>query len=164
MDIREKQENLITDWEIAYELGYLIRSNGASEESFETIVATGPNSSLPHATLENRELGDLILMDWGSKYNGYCSDTSRTMIDYNNEKQKEVFDIVLEAYNKAIKALKAEKAACEIDNVARSIIEDYGYGENFIHSTGHSLGLNIHETPSISKKDKTVLEKIWLLQ
>ena len=159
LDIREKQENLITDWEIAYELGYLIRSNGASEESFETIVATGPNSSLPHATLENRELGDLILMDWGSKYNGYCSDTSRTMIDYNNEKQKEVFDIVLEAYNKAIKALKAEKAACEIDNVARSIIEDYGYGENFIHSTGHSLGLNIHETPSISKKDKTVLEK-----
>jgi len=159
LNIREKQEGSVTDWEIAYELGYLMRSNGGSEESFDIIVATGSNSSLPHGTIENKELEDLILIDWGSKYNGYCSDTSRTMIDYNNEKQKEVFEIVLEAYNKAIKYVKAEKTACEIDNVARSIIDDYGYGDNFIHSTGHSLGLDIHENPSISRKDKTILKE-----
>jgi Xaa-Pro aminopeptidase len=159
LDIREKREQSATDWEVAYELGYLMRSNGASEESFETIVATGSNSSLPHARLENKKLENIILMDWGSKYKGYCSDTSRTMIDEKNKKQKEIFDIVLEAHNKAIKSVRSGVKACDIDNMARSIISEYGYGENFIHSTGHSLGLDIHESPSISKKDETLLEK-----
>lgn len=159
LDIREKQESSVNDWEVAYELGYLMRSNGASEESFETIVATGSNSSLPHANLENKKLEDLILMDWGARYKGYCSDTSRTMINYNNEKQKEVFDIVLEAHHEAIKSLKAGELACNIDNIVRSVIDEYGYVENFIHSTGHSLGLDIHETPSISKRDKSILEE-----
>lgn len=159
LDIREKQEEKITDWEVAYELGYLMRSNGAEEESFETIVATGPNTSLPHARCENKELGNIILMDWGSKYNSYCSDTSRTIIDERNEKQKEIFDIVFEAYNAAINSIKPGIRACEIDKIARSIIKDYGYGDKFIHSTGHSLGLDIHESPTISKKDETILEK-----
>lgn len=159
LDIREKQENRVKDWEIAYELRYLMRDNGANQESFETIVATGPNTSLPHATIGNKELEDIILMDWGAKYNGYCSDTSRTMIDDKNEKEKEVFDIVLEAYKKTINGTKAGLKACEIDNIARSVISEYGYGDKFIHSTGHSLGLNIHETPSISKKDETFLEE-----
>lgn len=159
LNIREKQEEKVTDWEIAYELGYLMRSNGASEESFETIVATGPNTSLPHARCENKELGNIVLMDWASKYNGYCSDTSRTMIDDRNEKQKEVFDIVFQAYNSAIAGIKPGIKVCEIDKIARSIIEEYGYGDKFIHSTGHSLGLDIHESPSVSKKDETILEE-----
>lgn len=159
IDIREKQEENVKDWEIAYELGYLMRTNGASEESFETIVATGPNTSLPHARCENKKLGSIVLMDWGSKYNGYCSDTSRTIIDERDEKQKEIFDIVIEAYNSAIAGIKPGIRACDIDKIARSIIQDYGYGDNFIHATGHSLGLDIHENPSISKKDETILEE-----
>ena len=106
IDIRGKQEERRTDWEIAYELGYLMRSNGASDESFETIVATGENTSLPHGRCENKELKGIVLMDWGSKYNMYCSDTSRTMIDDNNDKEKEIFDIVLEAHNSAIDGIK----------------------------------------------------------
>ncbi|RBQ24224.1 Xaa-Pro dipeptidase [Candidatus Methanobinarius endosymbioticus] len=157
--IREKQEKRFTDWEIAYELGYLMRNNGASEESFETIVATDKNSSLPHAPMGNKKLGNIILMDWGAKYNGYCSDTSRTMIEDNDKKQKEIFDIVFEAYKKSIKGTKSGVKTCEIDNIARSVISGYGYKDKFIHSTGHSLGLNIHETPSISTQDGTVLEE-----
>ena len=159
LDIHEKQGSSYTDCEIAYELGYLMRSNGASEESFETIVATGPNSSFPHAKLKNRKLENIVLMDWGSKYHGYCSDTSRTMIDGRNEKQKEIFDIVLETHNKTIKSIKSGIKACKIDAIARSIISEYGYGNNFIHATGHSLGLDVHEIPIISKQDKTILEK-----
>lgn len=159
LNIREKQEEGFTDWEIAYELGYLMRSNGASEESFETIVATDSNTSLPHARCENKELRSIVLMDWGSKYNNYCSDTSRTMIDDNNKKQREIFDIVLESYKNTVDGIKPGIKACEIDKIARSIIEEYGYGDKFIHSTGHSLGLDIHEKPTISKKDETILEE-----
>jgi len=159
LDIREKQVERFTDWEITYELGYLMRNNGADEESFKTIVATGQNTSLPHARCENKELGSIVLMDWGSKYKDYCSDTSRTMIDDNNNKQKEIFDIVLESYNHAVDGIKPGIKACEVDKIARSIIEEYGYGDNFIHSTGHSLGLDVHEKPSISKKDETILEE-----
>ena len=157
LNILEKQEKSATEWEVAYELGYLMRSNGAQEESFETIVVTGSNSSLPHARCENKKLETHVLMDWGCKFNGYCSDTSRTIV--YSEKQEEIFDIVLEAYNKAIDYIKPGIKVCEIDEVARSIITEYGYADNFIHSTGHSLGLDIHEKPTVSKKDETVLEK-----
>ena len=161
LNILEKHEKEVTEWEVAYELGYLMRKNGAQEESFETIVATGSNSSLPHATCEDKKLKNPILMDWGCKFDGYCSDTSRT-ITYS-EKQEEIFDIVLEAHNKAIDHIKPGVKVCEIDEVARSVITEYGYGDNFIHSTGHSLGLAIHEAPTISKRDETILEKNMII-
>ncbi|KZX16266.1 aminopeptidase [Methanobrevibacter cuticularis] len=153
----KKREDGFTEWELAYELGYLLRKNGAEKESFETIIATGTNSSLPHARTQNKKLQTPILMDWGCKAEGYCSDTTRTFV--YSEKQEEIFDIVFEAHNKAIKSVKAGIKSCEIDKIARSIISEYGYEKNFIHSTGHSLGLDIHEIPSISKKDETILEK-----
>lgn len=161
LNILEKYENNFTEWEIAHELLYLMKKNGAQEESFETIVATGRNSSLPHAKCENKKIEMPILMDWGCKYKGYCSDTSRTMV--HTKKQEEIFEIVLEAYNSAINHIKPGIKACEIDDAARSIISEYGYADNFIHSTGHSLGLNIHEKPSISKKDTTTLEKNMII-
>jgi Xaa-Pro dipeptidase len=161
LNILEKQEKKATEWEVAYELGYLMRKNGAQEESFETIVATGTNSSLPHAKCENKKLETPILMDWGCKFDGYCSDTSRTIV--YNEKQEEIFDIVLEAHNYAIDSIKPGVKACEIDEIARSIITEYGYAENFIHSTGHSLGLDVHEKPAISKKNETILEKNMII-
>lgn len=156
LDLLKKYENGLSEWELAYELGYLIRKYGGDGESFDTIVATGSNSSLPHSTPRNKELASPILIDWGAKYKGYCSDNTRTIVF--NEKQEEIFNIVLEAHDKSIKSIKPGIKACEIDKVARDIISEYGYGDNYIHSTGHSLGLDIHENPSISTKDQTIIE------
>ena len=95
-------------------------------------------------------------MDYGCKFEGYCSDTTRTFL--YSERQEEISNIVLEAHDKAIKAVKEGIKACEVDKVARDIISEYGYGDNFIHTTGHSLGLDIHERPTVALRDKTVLE------
>ena len=156
LDVRSKQEKGALEWECAYELGYLMRKNGASIESFDTIFASGPVSSLPHSTPRQHALETPVLVDYGCKFEGYCSDTTRTFL--YTERQEEISSIVLEAHDKAIDAVKAGVKACEVDKVARDIITEYGYGDNFIHSTGHSLGLDIHESPSVSLKDQTVLE------
>ncbi|WP_409199786.1 M24 family metallopeptidase [Methanobrevibacter sp. DSM 116169] len=146
-----------TEAELSYELGKLMRFHGAQKESFDTIFATGKKSSLPHSIPQNIPLEDLTLVDWGAKFEGYCSDNSRTII--SSEKENEIFEIVLEAHNKAIKAIKPGLKCSDIDKVARDIISDYGYKDNFIHSTGHSLGLDIHESPNFSTKDDTIIEK-----
>ena len=156
LDVRSKQEKGALEWECAYELGYLMRKNGARVESFDTIFASGPVSSLPHSTPRQHPLDTPVLVDYGCKFGGYCSDTTRTFI--YTERQEEISNIVLEAHDKAIDAVKAGVKACEVDKVARDIITEYGFGDNFIHSTGHSLGLDIHESPSVSLKDQTVLE------
>ena len=156
LDVRSKQEKGALEWECSYELGYLMRKNGASCESFDTIFASGPLSSLPHSTPRNHILETPVLVDYGCKFEGYCSDTTRTFV--YNERQEEISDIVLEAHDKAVDAVKAGAKACEIDKVARDIITEYGYGDNYIHGTGHSLGLDIHESPSISLRDQTILE------
>ena len=156
LDVRSKQEKGALEWECAYELGYLMRKNGASVESFDTIFASGPVSSLPHSTPRQHPLDTPVLVDYGCKFGGYCSDTTRTFI--YTERQEEISNIVLEAHDKAIDAVKAGVKACEVDKVARDIITEYGFGDNFIHSTRHSLGLDIHESPSVSLKDQTVLE------
>ena len=156
LDVRDKQEKGALEWECAYELGYLMRKNGASVESFDTIFASGPVSSLPHSTPRQHALETPVLVDYGCKFEGYCSDTTRTFL--YTERQEEISSIVLEAHDKAIDAVMEGVKACEVDKVARDIITEYGYGENFIHSTGHSLGLDIHESPSVSLKDQTVLE------
>lgn len=142
---------------VAFDLVKAMIENGASKESFDTIVTSGANSSLPHAVPQNKQLGRPILIDWGAIYNGYCSDNTRTMV--YSEFQHEIWDIVAEAHDKAIKSIKPGIKCCEVDKVARDIIEEYGYGDKFIHSTGHSLGLDIHETPGFSIRDETIIEK-----
>ena len=143
--------------EIAFDLNRHMIENGASKESFDTIVTSGANSSLPHAIPQDKKLDQPILIDWGAIYEGYCSDNTRTIV--YTEKQQEIWDIVAEAHDKAIKAIKPGIKCCEVDKVARDIISDYGYGDNFIHSTGHSLGLDIHETPGFSPRDDTIIDK-----
>ena len=137
-----------TEKEVAFDLVRHMIENGASKESFDTIVTSGASSSLPHAIPEAKKLSQPILIDWGAIFDGYCSDNTRTMV--YSERQQEIWDIVAEAHNKAIKA---------VDKVARDIISDYGYEDKFIHSTGHSLGLDIHETPGFSLRDKTIIEE-----
>lgn len=142
---------------LAYELGKYMRENGGECESFDTILTSGSNTSLPHAVPQDKSLEMPILIDWGVKYHGYCSDNTRTIV--YTEKEHEIFDIVAEAHDKAIAAISPGIKCCEIDKVARDIISEYGYGDKYIHSTGHSLGLDIHETPSFSTKDETTIEK-----
>ncbi len=145
-----------TEKEVAFDLVRHMIENGADKESFDTIVTSGANSSLPHAIPEAKKLSEPILIDWGCIFEGYCSDNTRTMV--YTERQHEIWDIVAEAHDKAIKAIKPGMKCCEVDKVARDIIADYGYGDKFIHSTGHSLGLDIHETPGFSMRDETPVE------
>jgi Xaa-Pro aminopeptidase len=146
-----------TENEIAAEIEYNMRLNGAKKASFDTIVASGKRSSLPHADVSDNTIERPIVIDWGALYNNYCSDTTRTIIE--TERHEEIFDIVLEAQKSAVAAVKPSIKACEVDKAARDVITEYGYGESFIHSTGHSVGLEVHESPSLSKRDDTVLEK-----
>lgn len=149
--------NTNSEKEIAFDLVRHMIENGAEKESFDTIVTSGAASSLPHAIPQAKKLDNPILIDWGAIYKGYCSDNTRTMV--YTESQQEIWDIVAEAHDKSIKAIRPGLKCCEIDAVARDIISDYGYGDKFIHSTGHSLGLDIHETPGFSLRDDTMIER-----
>ena len=146
-----------TENEAAAKLEYNMMVRGSSKPSFETIVASGERSSLPHGTPQVTEIESPVVIDWGAVYNGYASDTTRTIIE--TDKQEEIFNIVLEANKKAVSAIKPGVKTSEIDKAARDVIEEYGYGEGYIHSTGHGVGLEIHEMPSLSQKDNTTLEK-----
>ena len=154
LDVANRKE---TEDVLAFDLVRLMIENGASGESFDTILVSGSNTSLPHAIPQPKTLETPILVDWGAKYNGYCSDNTRTIV--YNEKEQEILDIVRESHDKAIKAIKPGLKCCEIDKVSRDIIKEYGYGDKFIHSTGHSLGLDIHETPTFNARDDTIIEK-----
>lgn len=152
IDFHKKNEN-----DVAAEIEYNMRLNGASKASFDTIVASGARSSLPHASPTLEFIERPVLIDWGARYNNYCSDTSRTIVE--NEKHEEIFGIVLEAQKRAIKTIKPGVKASYIDKVTRDVIEEYGYGNSFIHSTGHGIGLEVHEPPSLSKRETIKLQK-----
>ncbi|NLI11350.1 M24 family metallopeptidase [Pelotomaculum propionicicum] len=146
--------------EIALQLEYLMRESGAEESAFKIIVASGSRSALPHgvASLKTLQRGDLVTFDFGAVYRGYNSDITRTVvIGPPDARQKEIYEIVLEAQMNAISVIKAGVRAADVDQAARGIIEKKGYGPNFGHSTGHGLGLDVHENPRLSAKDETIL-------
>ncbi|PKL73626.1 MAG: aminopeptidase [Methanobacteriales archaeon HGW-Methanobacteriales-2] len=147
----------VSEDNLAAQLEYNMRSAGSPRPSFETIVASGPRSSLPHATTTSRRLESPIMIDWGALYQDYASDMTRTIIE--KEEEEKIFSIILEAQQKAIDAIKPGVNASHIDKVARNVIEEYGYGDNFIHSTGHGVGLEVHEKPSLSYRSDEKLEK-----
>lgn len=151
----------MTELEIQAELEYHMMQCGATGTSFDTIVASGIHSSMPHAIPSNKkvECGDFITMDFGCKYNGYCSDMTRTIVlGKADEKQKEIYQLVWKA-NHTVEALLHAGMVCkEADRIARDIITDGGYGECFGHGLGHSVGLEIHEGPACNMRDTTVLE------
>lgn len=151
----------ITESEIALQLEYGMRRMGAERAAFKIIVASGVRSALPHGVASSKTIegGDLVTLDFGAVYRGYHSDITRTVVINDlNSRQKEIYKIVLEAQNNAIAAVKAGVRASDVDHAARSIIENKGYGGYFGHSTGHGLGLSIHENPRLAAKDGTVLE------
>jgi Xaa-Pro aminopeptidase len=143
----------MTELEIAARIEYLLKVNGAEGISFNAIVASGINSSMPHAVPSHKkiEVGDFLTMDFGCIYEGYCSDMTRTVvIGKASDKQKEVYDTVLKAQLAAIDFLKAGYKGKEVDKVARDIIYQAGYEGCFGHGLGHSVGLHIHENPRLS--------------
>lgn len=160
--IKENYKKGITENQIALELEVAMRQNGAEGTSFSSIVAAGAKSSLPHAVPGDEQLqeGDFLVMDYGCKYNGYCSDMTRTLIiGEPTPKHLDIYNTVLFANQEALKAVKPGKTGKEIDAIARKIITDKGYGEYFGHGLGHSLGLDIHENPRLSTMDDSVLEE-----
>ncbi len=153
----------MTETEMAALLEYNMRKRGAEGVSFETIVAFGSHASVPHYVTGNTPLrfGDEILIDFGCRVNGYCSDITRTFLfgdDGAHEEFKKAYECVLTAHNLAKEKIVAGMTGKQADAVARDYLTEQGYGELFTHSLGHGIGLNVHEAPYLSPKRECVLE------
>jgi len=152
----------MTEIEVAIELEFFMKKHGASKLSFDTIVASGTRSSLPHAVPTDKviEEGDFVTMDFGCIYKDYCSDMTRTIvIGKASDKQKEIYNLVLEAQLKACDHVKAGIIGKVGDGFARNIIDAAGYRINFGHGLGHSLGLEVHEQPRFSLLSEELIEE-----
>ncbi|AQS53305.1 Aminopeptidase YpdF [Jeotgalibaca dankookensis] len=150
----------ISEIEIANKLDFFMREKGASGVSFETIVASGYRSAMPHGVASDKliEQGDFVTLDFGCYYKGYVSDMTRTVsVGQPDPKLKEIYDIVLQAQLRVNEQAKAGMTGIEVDAIARDYITKKGYGENFGHSNGHGIGLEIHEGPNTSMKSPHVL-------
>lgn len=160
--IKPKIKKGVKEIEIARELEYIMKKMGASERSFETIVAFGPNAALPHHETSERKLknNEVVLIDFGCIYKRYCSDMTRTFFygKPSNEFLK-VYKVVEEAQKKGISALKEGIFSNEIDKICRDTIALHGYGQYFTHGTGHGVGLEIHEEPWINPRYSTKLKE-----
>lgn len=152
----------VTEKDIALEMEYFMKKNGASGNSFDFIITSGSRSSLPHGIATNKRInaGDLLTMDFGCVYDGYCSDITRTVVVGKADiEQKKIYDIVIKAQVEALSHIKAGALAKDVDKIARDIIIKAGYGDNFKHGLGHGVGLAIHEEPILSISGERVLEK-----
>ena len=146
----------MTEKELEAELLYRLYKHGAEGPSFDPIVVSGPNTSLPHGVPGERKLefGDFITMDFGCIYGGYCSDMTRTVaLGFVSEEMDKVYTTVLKAQLAGIAATKAGVAGRDIDGAARKVIADAGYGDYFGHGYGHSLGILIHEAPNANTRN-----------
>jgi len=149
-----------TERDIALDLEMYMRRQGAKGLSFDIIAASGENGALPHAVPTDRVLqkGDLITLDFGVKVGGYCSDMTRTVaIGAVSDEQRQVYDIVLGAQRACLAGIRAGLSGMKADALARSVIEQAGYGAAFGHSTGHGVGIDIHERPTLSPRADCVL-------
>jgi Xaa-Pro aminopeptidase len=150
-----------TEREVALDLEFTLRRMGAEAVSFEPIVAAGPHGALPHAVPRDVAIpaGTLVVIDWGAQLDGYASDCTRTYATGDlDPRDREVYDIVLEAQERSLAAVKAGPTGQEIDAIARGIIEEAGHGEHFGHGLGHGVGLEVHEGPRLSRQGTAPLE------
>ncbi len=151
----------VTEKTIANELIFRYHKYGDGE-GYSPIVASGPNSALPHATPSDREFknGDFIVIDTGAKYAGYCADMTRTpIVGKATEKQKEIYQIVKKAQEEGVNGVKAGMPCKDADSLTRDVIEAAGYGEAYSHSTGHGIGLEIHTMPRLSQMSNDILKE-----
>lgn len=152
--------------DIALELEFFMRKQGAEGLSFETICASGVRSAMPHGVASEKELarGELITLDFGCKYKGYCSDMTRTVVlGHADAEQRRIYETVREAQKRALTAIYAGAPCRSVDAAARDYIASCGYGKQFGHSVGHSVGLDIHEAPSCGPRSDATLQENMLM-
>ncbi|MGI5836706.1 MAG: M24 family metallopeptidase [Chloroflexota bacterium] len=151
----------LTEREVAWEIESYLRKHGSEGVAFDTIVASGPNASKPHHQPSDRAIqaNEPVIMDWGARVRGYCSDITRTIVLGKADDQfKKLYSIVLEAQTRVEKRVRSGMTGIKADSFARKVIEEAGYGEFFVHSTGHGVGLEIHELPRLRRTAENVLE------
>lgn len=147
--------------ELALELEIYLLRQGAEERSFRFIVASGERGAMPHGTASNRIMqeGDLVTIDYGAVFEGYATDMTRTLaLGKADQKQREIYELVLEAQQEAARAVKPGIKASDLDAVARDIIDRAGYANYFGHGLGHGIGLETHEQPVLNPRSTTILE------
>lgn len=145
----------MTESEVALELEFFMKRQGASGLSFDTIVASGANSSMPHAQVTDKKIenGDFVTMDFGCIYQGYCSDMTRTIaVGRVTQEMEKVYRIVSDANRCALEGIREGVSCKDVDTLAREHIRSQGYGEYFGHALGHGVGLDVHEEPRFSQK------------
>ena len=151
----------MTEKELSWLLEQAMRNLGGEKMSFDVIVAAGPNGALPHHRPDSSKLksGDSVVIDMGCIYQNYCSDLTRTIVvDEPDDKFKKIYKTVLDAQIKAEKEARPGMSGADIDDLARSVIRDAGFGEYFGHSLGHGVGLQVHEQPWISANSKNIVK------
>jgi Xaa-Pro aminopeptidase len=151
----------VKEQDLAAEIEYRFKKYGSSAPFFETIVASGKRSALPHGVASNKKIekGDFVTLDMGAVFDGYTADMTRTVVvGKANKLQKKVYNIVLKAQKEAISQVKPKIKACDLDKVARDVIKRAGYGKYFGHGLGHGIGGIIHEGPAINPRNQQFLE------
>ena len=151
----------MTERDVSLELDFTMLKSGADALSFETIAVSGKNGSMPHGVPGNTIIqpGDFVTMDFGAVVDGYHSDMTRTVaVGHVSDEQKKVYDIVLSAQQAALAGVRSGETCRAVDLKARDIITESGYGDYFGHGTGHGVGIEIHEFPTVSYRSETVLE------
>ena len=161
-EILKLKVSRMIELELTTALEEAMKEKGAEKIAFETLVASGPNSALPHYRAGQREIepGDVVILDFGCRIHGYCSDISRTIVcgEPSNE-MRTIYEIVEAAQEQAVQAVKPGSEAQAIDRAARGEITQAGYGDQFIHRTGHGIGLDVHEAPYIVEGNDLKLEE-----
>jgi Xaa-Pro aminopeptidase len=150
----------MTELQVAAQLEHYMKDLGASNPSFDSIIAAGPNSALPHAQPSNRRIrkGDFIVLDFGATWQGYRSDMTRTLcVGKPTPKHLKIYDVVSKAQLAGLKAIKAGVKGKEADADARQVIDRVGYGQYFGHGLGHGVGLDVHEQPNLGSKSENML-------
>ena len=149
-----------TERTVARDLEDELRHRGAEEPAFPSIVAAGPHGALPHAEARDVAIPDgaLVIVDWGARLDGYCSDCTRTLATGELDGEaREVYELVLHAQRAGLEAVRAGPTGREVDAVARALIDEAGHGERFGHGLGHGVGLEVHEGPRLAKTDDSAL-------
>ncbi len=147
--------------DVAIELDYIIKKEGGRKASFDFIVASGKRSSLPHGVASGKKLehGDMVVIDFGIYYNGYCSDMTRTVaMSHAGNSERKKYRVVLEAQKKALEGIREGLSGEEADELARQVIIKEGWGDNFGHGLGHGVGLEVHEEPRLAPGNKNILK------
>jgi Xaa-Pro aminopeptidase len=152
--VRPRLAEGLSEQDVALELDFAMRRHGASGSSFETIVASGPNGAKPHHRPSDRRIepGELVVIDFGAIVDGYCSDMTRTLCvgEPASPTARRMADVVAESQRAGVAAVRAGAEAKAVDQACRSLIADAGWGDAFLHGTGHGVGLEIHEAPRVS--------------